>query len=132
MIKFIEKEKCIYMVENGEEHFVLKRQGRKDAFWIFLWEEECKRTLFVNEGKYFRLHGFHEDPIEMLREIAAKRAHFTDESDLFSEFPDYLDFHGNFTEGTADFLYLIYDAELIQKIKKYVSAILEEKYELVV
>ena len=150
MIKFIEKKpykdespyagNCTmyptYMVlENGEEHFMYNRRVPDDS-WVLTLEEERKKQLVQNGGKYFKFHGLYDNPIEMLQEIAKRQHHFTDEkeSDLYygDAQKDYLDFLGNLCETSAAFHYRIYDKELMKKVKKYVTAIREEKYELVV
>ena len=143
MIKFIEKKpykdespyagNCTmyptYMVlENGEEHFMYNRRVPDDS-WVLTLEEERKKQLVQNGGKYFKFHGLYDNPIEMLQEIAKKQYHFSEkESDLLDD----LDFYGNLCEVSAAFYYRIYDKELMKKVKKYVTAIREEKYELVV
>lgn len=149
MIEFIEKEpiydvspftgKCLlyptYMVKGGKELFVFNRR-EPDESWHRREDEIRKEHLLRTDGKYFRFHGFYDDPFEMLREIA-ERKHtldgLTEDDNKWCSFEKdgYIDFHGNRKEVSAAFLYRIYDREIAEQIMEAVRYIHRKEYDKV-
>ena len=91
MIEIVEKERyfedsaftgqCFmyptYMVKDGKEYFMFNRREPDDP-WKLRENEERKALLISNNGKYFKFHGFYDDPFEMLKEICERRHTFTE------------------------------------------------------
>lgn len=145
MIEFIEKEPIRdnslftggcdlypnYMVKDGKEFFMFNRR-ETDNKWAYRENEERKKQLLNNGGTFFRFHGFYENPLIMIKEIAARKEHFVEPEDLFwgdMNKEGYEDFHGNLAEVSAAFLYRIYDFETLEKIKKAVEFLNQEQWD---
>lgn len=140
MIKIIEKERCFddssltgqcflyptYMVKDGKEYFMFNRREPDDP-WKLRENEERKVFLISNGGRYFKIHGFYDDPFEMLKEISDRKHTFTEpeeENYIGSlEKNGFIDFHGNRVEVSAAFHYRIYDKKMAKEIREIVCLI---------
>ena len=140
MIEIIEKESYFddspftgqffmyptYMVKDGKEYFMFNRREPDDP-WKLRENEERKAFLISNGGRYFKFHGFYDDPIEMLKEICERRHTFTEpeEENYIGSLEEhgFIDFHGNRREVSAAFHYRIYDTEMAKEIKEIVHLI---------
>lgn len=140
MIEIVEKERyfddsaftgqCFmyptYMVKDGKEYFMFNRREPDDP-WKLRENDERKAFLISNGGKYFKFHGFYDDPFEMLKEICERRHTFTDpeKENYFGSLEEhgFIDFHGNRREVSAAFHYRIYDPEMAREIQEIVRLI---------
>jgi len=127
----------VFMVKDGTEYFVKNRTISGGSFSpeFYLREiEAIKGQLLSANGVYFKLHGVHDNPLDMLREME-KRKHSFDNPNLNRLFADYgseaygagfVDFGGNRSEVSAAFQYRIYDKafaeELRAQVKKLISS----------
>lgn len=148
MVEFIEKEQWtdenpftgrtyapVYMVKDDSEYFVVNRVVRsKDWTWgeydkkkSFDDTERYKEFLRQHEYRYFKFHGFYDDPMEMIAEMKERHHTFTDSGDLFWNMNGFVDFHGNRNEVSAAFHYRIYDMDMLEEIKRAVEPIIGRK-----
>lgn len=140
MIEFIEKKTyysnhsgCwmypIYMIKDGKEFYVFNR--REPNTNLGKKEEEAKRKqLISNNGLYYKIYGFYDSPLDLLKEMAGRRYHFIEPGYMFDgelERIGFCDFHGN-TKGAMNFSYRIYDKGMIEKIQNIAKLIDKEKY----
>lgn len=145
MIEFIEKEPwynddlftgvCYmypnYMLKDGKELFMFNRRDPDDE-WVLEKNEERKKQLLSNNGAYCRFNGFHESPMEMIKAIAKRKAHFVEPENLFRgsmKKSGYEDFHGNLREVSAAFHYRIYDFDINEKVRNAVRFLKQEQWE---
>lgn len=145
MIEFIEKEPqrddspftggCdmypTYMVKDGKEYFMFNRRDPDDK-WRLEQNEVRKKQLLENGGKFFRFHGFYDDPFTMLAEVIERQHHFTEPSEMYYaslEESGFVDFHGNRKEVSAAFFYRIYDPEMAAKIRRTADLINEGRWD---
>ena len=143
-IVFIEKEpvwdnrifvgKCwlipVFMLKDGKEYIVFNKRDN-DPEYRRQEAEKKLAQLAQNEGRYYKHHGFYEDPLRMLGEIIARKHTFNDVCNTFTctfEEDGYIDFRGNRVEVSAAFGYRIYDASLFDRIKDIVNLIKKHKY----
>ena len=123
-----------YMIKDGKELFMFNRR-EPDSSWKLQENEERKAFLIANDGKFFKFHGFYDDPFEMLKKIAERKHTFTEpeEKNYLCDFDrcGFIDFHGNLREVSAAFHYRIYDYEMAQRIKEAVHHIHRKEWHLV-
>ncbi len=146
-ITFIEKERYYddspytgghymyptYMVKDGKEYFMFNRREPQPKYEDDT-DAERKQFLIATEGRYFKLNGYKDDPLEMQKIAAARHHHFVTPENLWwcdFEKCGFADFHGNFREVSAAFHYRIYDAELIEKIKEAAKWLIKERWDKV-
>lgn len=122
-----------YMVKDVKEFFMFNRR-EPDGSWVLEEDERRKNHLLSTGGAYFRIHGFYDDPMEMLAKIVERKHHFESAPQkMFSCSIDkegYVDFMGNRREVAAGFYYRIYDADLTEKIKAAVDRIIRGQWEV--
>lgn len=123
-----------YMRKNNKEYFMFNRR-EPDNEWKLCENESRKQQLISTDSKYFRFHGFYDDPEEMLKAIAERKHSFVDntlnkivQQDSGKNF---WDFSENRNEVSAAFFYRIYDPEYADKIKAKVQHILRKEYEAI-
>lgn len=114
MIEFIEKERyfdespytgrCFmyptYMVKDGKEYFMFNRREPQPSYED-AEDEAFKKFLLLTDGRYFKIYGYIDDPLEILKIAAERKLHFTDPENLWLgnfERNGYIDFNGNFWE----------------------------------
>lgn len=145
MIDFIEKEPfkhydqwnmndCLmypnFMIKDGKEFFIINRREPQPKYK----DDEVKKLieqLKENNGEYTMFYGVNKNPIDMLKDIVVRQFSFVEPTELFrkSESNDFVDFHGNFNEIAAAFMYRIYDTEILEEIKTIVSFINNKEWE---
>lgn len=145
MIEIIEKEpyydnsmftgQCqmypTYMLKDGKEFFMFNRREPDDK-WRLAENEERKRQLIENDGAFFMFHGYYENPMDMLKEIAKRQHSFTEPDNVFYttiENEGVLDFHGNRREVSAAFFYRIYDTAMVEKVQAVVDLINHKEWD---
>lgn len=129
MIEIIEKEPyrdkktgdCVfptYMRKDNEDFFMFNRSSSEFDPSL----DEAKMQLINSGGKCFRFFANYEDPMGMLEAVVKEHRHFSKTSRITSrdakESNRFWNFAGK-VEGVfgSNFLYSIYDLELIVKIK---------------
>lgn len=151
MIKFIEKERWmdndphigrtyapIYMVKDGKEYFVINRvvlpnEPELDEVNDKILNgdvREYEAFLTLSEGRYFKLYGFYDNPMEMITEMKERHHTFTDPNCVTKKYNDnrlngFIDFKGNRNEVSAAFHYRIYDMILAEEIRKAITSIVK-------
>ena len=140
MVEFIEKEpfyspysKCwmrpIFMVKDGKEFYVFNSR-KSDTNSEKKVQEAKKKQLISNNGLYYKIYGSHDNPLDLLKEMAESGYQFIEPGYMFDgelERIGFCDFHGN-TKGAMSFSYRIYDKEMIEKIQIIAEFINKEKY----
>jgi len=144
-ISFIEKEKylsrygCsgqgeftpIYMIKDDKEYFIkniVKKIGHCDGYdkndYLRQIEnmEEVKNTLMINKGNYFKNDGRFENPFEFLSWIKENNYTFREPDELFEDWENFVDFHGNLNEYSSSFMYRIYDKNFLNELKEKVNS----------
>jgi len=123
-----------YMVKNGVEYFVMNRAESESGHGVYPSPnaklESAKAELIANGGSFFKLHGFYDDPAEMLKEMQERGHTFTEPEDIFMVCDSsgygggFTDFLGNRNEVSAAFHYRIYDSALLDALKGQVCALM--------
>ena len=147
MIEFVEGEKWIsgrwitnrteytpiYMVKNGEKHF-LHNKANPSTYLLDMQDEERTAQLVKNDGMYVTMHA-PLLPFDLLKMFAERKLTFEEScvaKDNIEFFPSMncWDFAGNSREVSTAFHYRIYDKELAKLISEIVSLIKGKEYNL--
>lgn len=129
----------VYMVKDGKNYFMFNRSS-SDRSWEVDTRESQKAHLISTGGRYFRLNGAFDDPLDMLTTVAKRKHHFwctkgtelvehLQKADEDPDGVDIWDFHGNRKEISSCFYYRIYDASLAELIREVADLLFREKWE---
>lgn len=112
-----------YMIKDGKEYFMFNRRVPSE-FLEEETDEERKEQLKRNNGSFFKFHGIHNCPLQLIKFVRDKGYTFTESKNKvfhkvkMKSSEEFYDFIGNLNEVSCFFHYRIYDKNYAEEIQK--------------
>ena len=119
------------MIKDGKEYFIINRVVPYENKYHRENYEKVIKTLQATDGLFTICHGAYTNPFDMLQDICMKKHKIIRyKKRIFEPIEDgIIEFSGDRDTYSSDFMYKIFDLELVNKLKEIVGLINNEQWD---